>query len=269
MRKKEQQFQGEYKIGIISSLSATIIWFVLVSLWPLIVANIISLWKSEIVLLWQYFVAGISIGVALLGSVVFYKNNINKFKPKFPSLSMDYMYERIESELFFKNREDISYFSRYDILALKEITEMKRSHDWSGDYISEPIIESPCNHEIEKCKDVNSIKTTIIKFEVPLQKNERTSFKLKYELGDSLRKMNTYIGHLVKNPTEKVILRLCVPPNLVKSVKKCVYADAFAQINLSQPQIITPKAIGDIIVYEWEIESPSLLYYYRISWDFL
>ena len=79
--KLDKKFTGEYKIGIVSSLSASIIWVVIGSLWSLIVANIISLWHSEVVLFWQYLVAGISIGAVSVGSFQIYKNNSNKFKP--------------------------------------------------------------------------------------------------------------------------------------------------------------------------------------------
>ncbi len=266
--KLDKKFTVEYKVGIVSSLSASIIWVILISLWSLIAANIVSLWHSEVVLFWQYLVAGISIGAMLVGSIQFYRNNSNKFKPRFPSLSMDYIYKEIETELHFKTRENIAYSSNYNISALKEISEMKRSHNWTGDYISSPILESAHNHKVELCKDASPLTTAKIIFDVPLEKNQPTTFKLKYELGDSSKIMQPMIGHLVRNPTERIILRLCVPNDMVKGVKRCVYADSFAQINLSQPQIIHCKIIGNNDVYEWVIDNPSLLYYYRISWEF-
>lgn len=260
----------EYKIGIISSLAASVIWYVLATLWSLIVAYIISLLQNQVIFSWQYFVAGISLGVALAASIVLYKDSTNKFKPKFPSLSMDYMYKKIETEMHFTNREEIAYTSRYDILAFKEISRMKRSTKWTGTSISElPILKSTKNHRVELCKDDEPTKTINVIFEVPLQKNDETDCELKYELGDSEKKMHPILGHVVKNPTEKIILRLCVPPGMVNSVKKCIYADSTAQINLSQPQIINPRFIGNIVMYEWEIDNPSLLYYYRINWIFV
>lgn len=271
MRKKDSLGVGlEYKIGFVSSLSATVIWILLGSLWSLIAANIISLLQNKVVLPWQYFVAGISIGVALTASVVFYKDKTNKFKPKFPSLSMDYMYKKIDTEIHFITREEITYTSCFNILALKEIKGMKRTHEWTGTTISElPIIKSKTsNHKVELCKD-EPRKTINVIFEVPLQKNHETDCILMYELGDSLRKMQPFLGHVVKNPTEKIILRLCVPKGMVTSVKKCIYADSSAQISLSLPQIINPRYIGNIEMYEWEIDNPSLLYFYRMNWEFV
>lgn len=266
---KNNRVGTEYKIGIISSLSATAIWCILGSLWSLIVVNIYSLFHSNVILPWQYFVVGISVGVSFTASVIFYKDKLNKFKPNFPSLSMDLMYRRIETEMYFKNREEITYTSSFDILALKEINGMRRTNKWSGSSISElPIMESKSNHKIELCKD-EPWKTIYVKFEVPLQKNQETDCKLIYELGDSLKKMQPFLGHLVKNPTEKIILRLCVPKGMVNSVKKCTYADSSSYIALSLPQIIDPRHIGDNAVYEWEVYNPSLLYFYRMTWEFV
>lgn len=261
----------EYKIGIVSSLSATAIWSILVSLWSLIVANIYSLFHSNVIFPWQYFVVGISAGVALAASVfvILYKDKSDKFKPIFPSLSMDYMYKKIETEMYFKNREEIKHTSIFDILALKEVNGLKRTNRWTGSSISElPILESTSNHKLEICKDEPD-KTVYVKFEVPLQKNQETNCKLIYELGDSTKKMQPFLGHFVKNPTEKIILRLCVPKGLVNSVKKCTYADSTSHIALSQPQIIDPRHIGDNAVYEWEVNNPSLLYFYKMHWVFV
>lgn len=131
-----------------------------------------------------------------------------------------------------------------------------------------PIIKSKSNHKVELCKD-EPWKTVYVTFEVPLQKNQETDCEIIYNLGDSSRKMQPYLGHCVKNPTEKIILRLCVPKGMVNSVKKCIYADTSAHINLSLPQIINPRYIADIAMYEWEVDNPSLLYFYRMNWEFV
>lgn len=262
---------AEYKIGIIASLSATVIWLLLGSLWSLIVAFYFSLLHSN-VLPWQYFVTGISVGVPFTASVFLYidkRKRKNKFKPNFPSLSRDYMYKKVETEMYFKKREEITYSSSFDILALKEINGMIRTYKWSGNsIIGLPLIKSTRNHKVELYKDEPK-KMIYVKFEVPLQKNQETDCILTYQLKDSSKKMMPFLGHYVKNPTEKIILRLCVPKGLVNSVKKCIYADSSAQISLSAPQIINPRYIGDIEMYEWEIYNPSLLYYYRMSWRFV
>lgn len=270
MTKKNSLGVGvEYKIGIISSLSATVIWGILGSLWSLIAANIYSLVHSNVILPWQYLVVGISVGVTFTASVIFYRDKSNKFKPTFPALSMDYMYKKIETEMYFKNREEIIHTSIFNILALKEVNGMKRTNRWTGSSISElPIIESKSNHKIEVCRDEPG-KTIFVKFEVPLQKNQETDCTLIYELGDSSKIMQPFLGHLVKNPTENIILRLCVPKGMVNSVKKCIYADSSSHIALSQPQIINPRYIGDNAVYEWEVYNPSLLYFYRMNWEFV
>lgn len=260
----------EYKIGIISSLSATVIWAILLSFWSLIAANIYSLFHSN-VMLWQYFIAGISVGVALMASVLFYKDKSNKYKPHFPALSMDYMYKKVETEMHFINRIEITHTSNFDILALNKVEGMKRTNRWSGSSISElPILESTYNHTVELLKNEPG-KTVYVKFEVPLQKNQQTDCKLVYKLGDSTKQMQPFLGHLVKNPTEQIILRICVPKdeNMLKSVQKCIYADSSAHIPLSQPQIIKPHTIGYNKVYEWKIDNPSLLYFYRINWEFV
>jgi len=260
---------ADYKIGIIASLSATVIWLILGGLWTLVVTFTFSFFHSNL-LPWQYFVAGISVGIPFTTSVLLYINKRkNKFKPSFPSLSSDYMIKKVETEMYFKKREEILYSSSFDILALSETKGMIRTHKWSGNsIIGLPVIKSTRNHKVELYKE-EPRKMIYVAFEVPLQKNEETDCTLIYELKDSSNKMLPYLAHYVKNPTEKIILRLCVPKGLVNSVKKCIYADSSAQISLSVPQIINPRYIGDIDMYEWEIHNPSFLYYYRMCWTFV
>lgn len=259
------------KIGVITSLSASVIWAVLLSFWSLIAANIVSLITSGYIQAWQYFVAGLSVGATIIASVMAYRDRLNKFKPKFPSLSMDYIYKEIEVELYFQSREEITYSANYTIQALKDISGMQRSYFWTSSTISElPAIISPFNHKVMPHKDERESKKTVdILFEVPLKRNEETSFTLKYTLGDEQRKMMPFLGHLVRNPTEKINLRLCVPQGMVSSVNKCVYADTSATINLTQPVKIFPRTIGNNDVFEWKIENASLLYFYQICWQFV
>lgn len=261
----------ELKIGVISSLSASVIWAALIGFWSLIAANIISLFHSQTIMTWQYFVAGLSIGATVFASIVAYRERLNKFKPKFPLLSMDYIYKEIEVELYFQSREEITYCANYTIQALKDISGMQRSYFWTSSTISElPVITSAHNHKVVPHKDERETKKTVdIIFEVPIKRYEETSFTLKYALGDELKKMMPFLGHLVRNPTEKINLRLCVPHGMVSSVIKGIYADTSAMINLSQPVKILPRTIGNNDVYEWKIENASLLYFYQISWEFV
>lgn len=266
-----KKLQEELKISVISSLSANVIWAALIGFWSLIAANLVSLYHSQSIVTWQYFVAGLSVGATIFASIVAYRERLNKFKPKFPSLSMDYIYKEIEVELYFQSREEITYSANYTVQALKDITGMQRSYFWSSSTISElPVITSAYNHKVVPHKDEReSTKTVDIIFEVPLKRNEETSFTVKYTLGDEHKKMLPFLGHFVRNPTEKIVLRLCVPQGMISSVIKSVYADTSATINLAQPAKILPRTIGNNDVYEWKIENASLLYFYQISWEFV
>lgn len=269
MRCRKELIQ-DINVGVFSSLTATALWVGIGSLWVVLGANIFSIVINNVTKPWQYFIAGISVGALIVSSILIHKDSKNRFKPRFPVLSMDYVYKKVEAELFFFSREKILYTSLFNILALKDVDGIVRSHNWTGTPLSNlPSITTKDGHTIDVCDSTSIGKSIYIKFGVPLQRNKQTEFTLSYELDDSEKKMRSFLGQYVNNPTEKVVLRLGVPRNFVTNVNKCIYADNQCQIALSTPEIIQAGHLGNIDYYEWQVDNPSLLYYYRISWDFI
>lgn len=255
-------------IGIISSLVATAILSILS-----IIGSIFVIFNSGKIFSFQNFIILICIVTLVsLTFKVFYLDKNNICKPNFPALTVDYKYKKVEVNLHFITREKMTYEANYYIQALKETSYIKRNYSWTGDEIKElPIISrSQKISNVELLKDSCIRKTYLVKFVTPLQKGQEISFSLKYNLSDIKKQMDAYLKHTVLNPTEKIILRIIVPKNLIRNLVKCVYADEMTEIRLIAPEELSIfRETDDLLIYEWEILKPSLLYNYQIIWEFL
>jgi len=255
-----------FLIGIFSSLIATLIISIVTivsGIFVIFMSNKIFSFRNSIILIYI-------ISVVIFIVKIFYVDRNNK--PHFPKLTIDYKYKDVETELNFISKEKAVYTSTYNIIALKELSYVKRSHYWSGDEIKElPMVYDSGNiHDIELLKSHYGRIDILIRFVIPIQVNQNIKFTIKYNLSNLKKEMEPFLRHTVNNPTEKVLLRLVVPNNLVKNVIKCIYADSTYSIELCKPEkLCIFRQIDGFSIYEWEILKPSLLYYYLIKWEFV
>jgi hypothetical protein len=106
-------------------------------------------------------------------------------------------------------------------------------------------------------------------FNHPLYKNDETEFSVRIACRDDDCRMHPHLSFRIIKPSEKLILRLKMAEDLADAVNRCAYADEDAEIPLEKIVSVPSKSESGLKTYEWVINKPSLLYYYRLDWTFI
>lgn len=178
--------------------------------------------------------------------------------------------EKIVAEMIFNDRENIQSKIEYNMHVLADsVQEINKQVIWTGNtYKGTKIISSDEPYELIDSDRKQSPYPYKIVFNPPKLRGDSIRFKTETLVVDDKHNMSTIYSFMVKYQTDKLVLRLIVPKNLVEHVTKSAYADLVKDVCIEHPKLIPPEEIGNNIVYNYEIDNPILLHNYFIDWIF-
>lgn len=277
----------DHKDEIITHILKNLIWFPIATLIPL-VYNLIELLRENLTGQSQYITfLNALIAVSVLLSIVSIALCIHMLKKSderkkerqkkekannaYDELSCDYRFSSIIAELTFDDdRKHVTSTIGYKMTVLAEsVTELKRDIIWSGSkYNGTKIIYKNGDYElIDSDRDHSPYPYTII-FNSEKKRGDIIEFKTETSVADENLDMIPQYSFMVKYQIDKLIIRVIAPKNMIKNVKKSIYADRAKEICIATPKTITEDRVRDLVRYTYEITNPTLLYNYFIEWEF-
>jgi hypothetical protein len=259
--------------SIAVSVVSHALWILLTAFWVLFSTNAVNLYHvllnnhiSEMIVL--PVITGVGVTGLLLTLFLIWKNR-NKYKPVFPPIEYDYVFLDLSVELFFLDRKNMELVSAFRLRALKEVKECMRHYHWSGTSSESPrFMDNPHTHQISDHFIKETGKHYKVVFNTPLYKNDETDFSVRIACRDDDCRMHPHLSFRIIKPTEKLTLRLRMSDDLICGVNRGAYADEDAETPLEKIVPVLEKSEGGLKAYEWVINKPSLLYYYRLDWTF-
>lgn len=271
---------SEHIDDIITSFVSNIIWYILgaiiaqVLLWVPFILDLHKKMNDEKynIPLYDFILIVISIFLMILlialCIVIIIKSN-KKIENEI--ITTDLIFNNLEIELYFKNRNEIVCNLTYDCIVNKEgVSDFRKSIIWTGSsYNYTKIIESNGQYDISDSDRKSSPYLYIINFNKLLSIGDNLYFKLMTSVNDDDSSMMPVFSHMVKQQTFNFSIQLTVPKNLVKNVRPAVYKDITRTVKVNNDIKLLKKNVGDLIQYYYTIENPGLLNNYCIEWDFI
>ena len=253
---------------------ANILWYVLTACATLFVsigaAFLNSLAQTNVTAKIVYaLISACGLAGVILTIRLIVRRRVLRHRPKFPRIEYDYMFLDFTFELNFLSRRTVELTSYCKLKALKEVREYYRRYFWSGTGNESPIfIDNPHMHRISDQEDYGPGNRYKVVFGSPLYPGDETDFNVKIRCYDEKCRMSPHHGFTVLKPMEKLTLKLIMSDDLVSTVNRGVYTDSTAETPLDKIVPVSPRLEGGLRIYEWVINKPSLLYYYRLDWTF-
>ena len=204
--------------------------------------------------------------VLLVFLIIVLRKTYNKQK----EVKTDLIFTNLEIELYFKDRKNILTFISYECIVNKEdYREFEKNIIWTGEkYNYTKIVESSGHYSLSDSNRKSSPYSYTVDFNKKLSIGDFLYFKLETSVYDGDLSMNPVFSHMIKNQTNKFIIKLTVPKNLVKNVRPKVYKDIGRTIEVPNDIDLKINNVGDYLQYSYSLNNPTLLNNYFIEWDF-
>lgn len=269
---------AEHKDEIITHIIKNLVWLPIVNVIPIVFSLVYNFMLQEPTMNWIIIVSlllslFISITSIIL-SLAFKGREINGRK-QVPDRNAivpltNFRINLIETELNFEDRTKIVSTLNYKMTANEDNIEyFEKELVWTGkDYNGTNLIEKNGNYELELFDSSDSMHKYRVKFLDTISRQDVIKFKLQTDVCDSTCSMLPISSYMVKHQIDQLVIRVVVPPNCIKNVKRSIYADMFRQVKIGQPQKVNKKVIGGKDCYEITINNPTILYRYFLEWEF-
>lgn len=236
---------------------------------------------------WSFFAGHANLLIILLIIVVLIQSThilINRSKNKLiPNLDWKYIHTYAEYCIEFLSRETLINHRYFKAKAIKKgVRELTGSYMWSGDKVKKICIAGVPSKDrnypriiFEESKDGTYSSQDKYKIELKdhMKVNETGDYKVEFELSDSARTMAPFQKTKIVRPTERLVLKVVTPPEMIK----CVFFSVTTEYGDTQkvfeeplsPEIIS---VGRKKREQYKIDVPSdklkLFYTYEINWQF-
>lgn len=197
-----------------------------------------------------------------------------KQESKKTTKTKDLFYHTMEFTIEFKSRENIESLRKYDIEVKNgTYSELNRQLIWTGSsYDKSELIDNKEGYELIDSKD----KVSPYRYKIILNNEVKASQHIKYSIKtyvkDETHLMHEYIAHMVKYPTEHLVLNIIIPKSdpLLENLRYVRYADLAMECEYADcdHEIKQSEQDGKII-YTLEVDNPNLFYTYSVEWDFI
>lgn len=183
----------------------------------------------------------------------------------------DLVYNEIINELKFNgDRNNIDYFKTINATVKRQdIKRFSRKIFWTGSaYDGTKIIQDESDSDLSLNETSSTLPYTYdIVIETPRSKDDKLQYKILTCVKDEKHVMEPYLAHMVKNDTNKLVLRVITPKDMITDVIATVYADLDMKIRISESKI-TEDVQDENEIYEKMIENANVNYTYAIEWKF-
>lgn len=277
---------SEHKEAIITNLVSNIIWYLLtilianVLLWIPLIKGIYKSIKTNTynIPIYAFILIGISVlfmFILMVSAIHFaiksHRNQGTKQEAKDEDeITTDLIFNKLEIELYFKDRKNIFSYLTYDCQANKVgYHEFEKSILWTGNkYNYTKILESNGNYSLTDSTRKASPYNYIINFNKSFSIGENIYFKLETSVNDDDLSMTPVFSHMLKQQTTQLVIHLTVPRDLVKNIRAAVYKDISRTLKVPNDIKLIQNNVGDLIQFSYTIDNPTLLNNYCIEWDF-
>lgn len=218
---------------------------------------------------WIIFTIGLIIAIVCI--VLCILDFVKRMKgTNLPKIQSDVRYESAKSELFFKNREEISCSREVKIeVVCEKLESIKKQFTWTGTRYKETVIEkSQGNYSLVDNHRQQSPHGYEVKFDSTKKRGAKLWYKTTTYVEDYNHDMQPFFSHTVKSQTDLLELRVTAPKGLLHNVMYVVCADSMGEIYISDPVQIEGQDVGNLQTYFCRIEKTNLLYNYRLYWEF-
>jgi hypothetical protein len=184
----------------------------------------------------------------------------------------DIRYKEIVVQLKFDgDRNSIESTRTINAILQKDgINRIKKQIVWTGSaYDQTKIIPENSDADVSLV-EVNKDMPYV--YEVVFDKEKKSGDSIKYQVmttvKDEKHVMEPYLAHMVKNDTEKLIIKVITPSNLIYNVVKTIYADLEMKTKIKEIPI-EKQGDGEWDIYSYEVENANVNYAYSIEWEFV
>lgn len=278
---------SEHKDEIILHIIKNLIWIPIAAIIPL-VNKLLNILRDNIIIHSEYItfsnilivISVLLSAISIITSIYLLKKNnkaINKevnsekIDNKKEEISCDYRFSSIVAELTFDdNRKNITSTIAYKMTVLAEsVNELKRDIVWSGSkYNGTKLTNKNGDYELLDSDRNHSPYPYSIVFNSEKKRGDKIEFTTETSVVDENLDMLPQYSFMAKYQIDKLIIRVIAPRNMIKNVKKSVYADRAKGICIESPQGIGAEYVRNLVRYTYEITNPTLLYNYFIEWEF-
>ncbi len=186
---------------------------------------------------------------------------------------LDLQYLSNELICDFKSRHEIvaTRHVAFEMKAEKNLTKIPRRFTWTGStYSGTEKVDGNRPYKIINLEDTNPPYRYEIVFDSPLNKGDIVEYTLKTHCTDESQIMHPYLAYYVRNPTDKLILKIILPSDcgFLKNPIPKRYADRKMSLQYDEPK---PNFDNNKDVDNWvltyTIDHPVLFYWYSIEWE--
>lgn len=185
----------------------------------------------------------------------------------------DIEYNNIEVDLkFVEGRNEVECTRRISAKIMKEeLCQITKNIIWTGSsYDGTELLTEESDKDISlEQSSITLPYTYTLKFD--RNKGDLLKYSVLTKAKDEKNVMEPYLAHMVKNKTNRLVLRMSLKKedNKVKDVKFTVYADLEMKTKINEEKIQPICDQIDEIIYERVIENANVNYTYALEWQFL
>lgn len=172
--------------------------------------------------------------------------------------------------LVFESRETI-YCDREAefIVECETLKQINRKLLWTGSsYDGSSLLKSNGNYKLRDLQSKNSPYNYVLEFGEEKKKGDVVSYKIRSNVKDQEHIMYPYLAHIVNQRVDYLEIKILTKPNIIKNVKKIVYADTKMEVKFSEIPNIEFEKEDEFESYKFSIEDPNLFYSYCLEWEF-
>lgn len=198
--------------------------------------------------------------------------NEEKNKGEVPvPIATDLKFEKMDILLEYKSEEEINAYREIDLEVIgNPINHITKEIVWTGSqYINTTLMDSESGFQIENSTRTVSPYKYKICFNKSILKGEKVHYKVKTEVKDEDRQMQPFLSHVVKYPTDLLILTLKISKGMANNVYAQEYRDSGMEIKVGEKKVISCLEEGDYEVYTINYRNPTLYDIFAIRWEFI
>lgn len=184
----------------------------------------------------------------------------------------DIEYKNIEVHFrFIQQRNEIECTRSVEAKILKdEVAEIKRQIIWTGSsYDTTSLVRDESDQDIEFFESKESLPYTYT-IKADRKKDSQLKYKILTKAKDEKNVMEPYLAHMVKNKTDRLVLRVSCKKgdDVFHNVRAVVYADLKMETMVDEEALDRIGEKEDEIIYEKIIQHANVNYTYAIEWTF-
>ena len=186
-------------------------------------------------------------------------------------LDVQYLSNEITCQFISRYEIEATRHVAFEMKADKTINKLLRHFTWTGStYSHTEKISGNLPFTVNNLPDTHPPYRYEIAFDNPLKQGDTVEYSLKTYCTDESQIMHPYVSYYVRNPTNKLIIKIILPPKceFFKNPVPKRYADRKMSLQYNEPNPnFENHSDVDNWVLTYTIDHPVLFYWYGIEWE--